>query len=93
MISHRPQEQLIYPLPSRSDCYFALQGQQLLYICSDATLFRNFVGAIMASGGGDGPEDIMGGFNVAFQSLSWRSDACKVLYMPETVYFKAQNSN
>lgn len=33
---------------------------------------------IRADGGGDAPEDIMGGFKVAFYSLSWRADACKV---------------
>lgn len=49
-----------------------------MYPCSDAGLFRNFVGAIRADGGGDSPEDIMGGLKVAFYNLSWRSEACKV---------------
>lgn len=29
-------------------------------------------------GGGDGPEDVMGGLRVALLRLSWRPDACKV---------------
>ena len=36
------------------------------------------MGAIRADGGGDAPEDIMGGLKVAFQQLYWRPDACKV---------------
>ena len=34
--------------------------------------------AVTARGGGDIPEDIMGGFKIAFQNLNWRSDSCKV---------------
>ena len=35
--------------------------------------------AIRATGGGDGPEDIMGALNVTFSKLSWRmSDSSKV---------------
>ena len=33
---------------------------------------------ISASGGGDAPEDIMGGLNVAFSSLSWRAGGSRV---------------
>ena len=47
---------------------------------SDATAFQSFVGAIRADGGGDGPEDIMGGLNAVFHRLNWRSEANKVLY-------------
>lgn len=52
----------------------------LLNFCdfSNASVFRDFVGAIRANGGADGPEDIMGGFKVAFNNLHWRSDSCKV---------------
>ena len=33
---------------------------------------------IRADGGGDSPEDIMGGLKVALFSLNWRSKASKV---------------
>ena len=33
---------------------------------------------ITADGGGDSPEDVMGGLSVAFSSLSWRSGGCRV---------------
>jgi hypothetical protein len=41
--------------------------------------FHGFVNPIRADGGGDGPEDIMGGLKVACSRLSWRSKAAKVL--------------
>jgi len=40
--------------------------------------FHGFVSAIVADGGGDTPEDIMGALKVAFTSLSWRSEGSKV---------------
>lgn len=48
---------------------------------SDPSTFRDFVSAITAGGGADGPEDIMGGYKVTFNNLDWRSDSCKVRYM------------
>ena len=47
--------------------------------------FHGFVSAIVAGGGGDGPEDIMGALKVAFNSLSWRSEGSKV-YQLNTLY-------
>ena len=40
--------------------------------------FHNFVSLIKADGGGDGPEDIMGGLKAVFTNLSWRQSASKV---------------
>jgi hypothetical protein len=48
------------------------------YFCRDQGTFRSFVGAIVADGGADGPEDIMGGLNKTFWKLSWREEASKV---------------
>ncbi len=46
---------------------------------SEPRTFQNFVRTIRArGGGGDGPEDIMGGFKVTFTNLNWRSESCKV---------------
>ena len=47
----------------------------------DQGTFRSFVGAIRADGGGDGPEDIMGGLKKTFWNLSWRDEASKVSCM------------
>ena len=41
--------------------------------------FHEFVGAIKADGGGDTPEDIMGGLQTAFSRLSWRTNSSKVI--------------
>ena len=43
-----------------------------------ASDFRCFVSGIVAAGGGDGPEDIMGGLNAVFTHLYWRQDSTKV---------------
>ena len=40
--------------------------------------FYQFVNAISADGGGDAPEDIMGGLKVALRTLSWRSTGSRV---------------
>lgn len=50
----------------------------MLFLYRDQSSFRCFVGAIRADGGGDGPEDIMGGLNKTFWKLSWREEAAKV---------------
>ena len=47
----------------------------------DQFTFYSFVGAIVADGGGDAPEDIMGGLNKTFWKLSWRKEASKVSSM------------
>ena len=44
----------------------------------DDSAFYTFVNGITADGGGDSPEDIMGGLKVALNSLSWRSDCSRV---------------
>ena len=51
----------------------------VIFVCnvSDSTSFQSFVGAIRADGGGDGPEDIMGGLDAVFRQLSWRSQSNK----------------
>ena len=41
-------------------------------------MFRSFVSGIRADGGGDSPEDIMGGLKVTFANLGWRTKASKV---------------
>ena len=48
--------------------------------------FHGFVSAIVADGGGDAPEDIMGALKVVFRSLSWRSEGSKV-YQQNTLYY------
>ncbi len=50
----------------------------LYLILSDPRTFQDFVRTIRAIGGGDTPEDIMGGFKVTFTDLNWRSESCKV---------------
>ena len=42
------------------------------------TEFCRFVDPISASGGGDTPEDIMGGLKITFSRLKWRESAAKV---------------
>ena len=42
--------------------------------------FHEFVGAIKADGGDDGPEDIMGGLKTTFSQLSWRTNSSKVVW-------------
>ena len=44
----------------------------------NALNFRNFVGNISASGGGDGPEDWAGGFEMT-KNLSWGNDSVKFI--------------
>ena len=44
----------------------------------DQLAFHQFVGAIAANGGGDGPEDIMGALKVTLTTLSWRPGVDKV---------------
>lgn len=51
---------------------------QFSHLYSDSSAFQTFVGCIRAGGGGDGPEDIMGGLQVTFHNLSWRPKANKV---------------
>ena len=46
---------------------------------SSASDFRGFVSGIIADGGEDGPEDIMGGLNAVFTNLNWRKDSTKVI--------------
>ena len=45
----------------------------------DQTSFHQFVSGIVADGGGDGPEDIMGALKVTLSTLSWRPGVDKVL--------------
>ena len=45
---------------------------------SDESQFNSFVGGISAQGGGDGPEDVMGGLQVALNKLTWRSKSSRV---------------
>jgi hypothetical protein len=45
----------------------------------DQATFYQFVSGISANGGGDGPEDIMGGLKVALNNLSWRPAGSRVL--------------
>ena len=40
--------------------------------------FRTFVDPIVAKGGRDSPEDVMGGLKVTLKRLSWRSEGAKV---------------
>ena len=54
------------------------EAMNLWYYYRDQGTFRSFVGAIVADGGGDAPEDIMGGLNKTFWKLSWREEASKV---------------
>ena len=55
--------------------------EQILLILNFRSVvdFHRFVGAIVASGGGgDGPEDVMGGMRITFTQLSWRNKSSKV---------------
>ena len=36
--------------------------------------FRNFIGTVEAKGGGDSPEDVLGGLNAAVTRMGWRSE-------------------
>ena len=50
-----------------------------VFFCRSQNTFYGFVDGIIANGGGDGPEDIMGGLQTAFSQLSWGDkDVCKV---------------
>ena len=51
-----------------------------IVLCFNRSLqdFHSFVNPIVANGGGDGPEDIMGALKVTLSKLSWRSSAAKV---------------
>lgn len=49
-----------------------------LLFYSNQSAFHSFVSGIVADGGGDSPEDIMGGLNIAFKNLSWRSGGSRV---------------
>lgn len=62
------------------NAHFWLLDLYLYYaIFRDQGAFYNFVDAIVATGGGDGPEDIMGGLQAAFSMLSWGDkEVCKV---------------
>ena len=40
--------------------------------------FHGFVSGIIAEGGRDDPEDVMGGLNVVFTHLHWRQESTKV---------------
>ena len=46
----------------------------------DQGSFQSFVGAIHCESGTycDLPEDVMGGLNITFKELSWRTEAAKV---------------
>ena len=65
-------------IPTRD--YYVSSSKKLkaVNLFRDQGTFRSFVGAIRADGGGDGPEDIMGGLKKTFWNLSWREEASKV---------------
>ena len=64
-------------LPSKYIHY--LHNRTLFYlILRDQSAFHCFVSGIVANGGGDGPEDIMGGLTVALSSLCWRPGSSRV---------------
>lgn len=53
-----------------------------LLFYSNQSAFHSFVSGIVtgAGVGGDEPEDIMGGLNIAFKNLSWRSGGSRVKF-------------
>lgn len=60
-----------------------------LFAYSNQSEFHSFVSGINAGGGGDAPEDIMGGLKAVFTNLSWRSGGSRVswiVYKSEVVY-------
>ena len=51
---------------------------EILDFTEDITLFTEFVGRVMATGGGDGPEDVLGAINQTI-NLNWKA-ANKIFY-------------
>lgn len=58
-----------------------------LLFFSDQDTFQSFVGDINAHGGGDIPEDVMGGLNVSLLKLAWREGATKVSLKPSSTFY------
>ena len=75
-------------------CYTARYYQNtccylyISFLSRSQPAFHGFVSAIVADGGGDGPEDIMGALKVVFRSLSWRSEGSKV-YQQNSLYYSS----
>ena len=55
-------------------------GHRLLHssFFSSLSQFHTFVDPIQAGGGGDGPEDVMGGLKVSLTKLNWQTSSAKV---------------
>jgi hypothetical protein len=47
----------------------------------DAELFQESLGSVHAGGGGDNPEDLQSGLELALQGLTWRPEAVKLLFL------------
>ena len=54
--------------------------------------FHSFVNPIVADGGGDTPEDIMGALKVTLSTLDWRPSSAKVLCSPSVMNHIHNNS-
>ena len=61
-----------------NDTYLYHIVHSCLLFFSDQDTFQSFVGGMDAHGGGDFPEDVMGGLNVSLLRLAWREGANKV---------------
>ena len=55
-----------------------LNNYALILFFSSLSQFNTFVDPIQAGGGGDGPEDVMGGLKVSLSKLNWQTSSAKV---------------
>jgi len=51
------------------------EGIEILDFTTDLHKFKDFVGKIQAGGGGDGPEDVLGGIHASVNRLNWPKDS------------------
>ena len=50
---------------------------------SDINLLVDFLGGITATGGGDGPEDFAGAFEIAFHKIIWRNGPKNIVHIAD----------
>ncbi|CAG8534725.1 7126_t:CDS:1 [Paraglomus occultum] len=57
---------------------------QLLDFTSSCEKFRSYLSRVPATGGGDTPEDVLGGLNAAITKLSWRNGTRILLHIGDS---------
>ena len=65
------------PIDSHSDI------NQPYNLTSDTASLQNFVSGIRADGGGDTPEDWVGGYNLALNNMSWRNGNRLIIHIAD----------